>query len=99
MSEGNDKSEELRDDVQEFFKMKLESAEELDRMVNENNLVEFNEALLDVVESMLQNVKDTRREKRIYMTVGQIGEALGYKEMRQFAKEGLTRLSQGGGDE
>lgn len=80
--------------VEEVFKSDMKTAEKMRQLVETHNLEEVSEASVQVVNDMHDKVEEPHREKCLYATCYQIGNAIGNEQLVQFAAEQLQRWEQ-----
>ncbi len=84
-------SEETKNLVKEVFKSDMKTAEKMEQLVKEHDLEEVSTHSMGVVKEMHDKVDDPSREKCLYATCYQIGNAIGNGQLTQFAAEQLQR--------
>jgi len=77
--------------VKEVFKSDMKTAEKMKNLVEQHDLEEVSQASVDVVNEMHDQVGDPHREKCLYATCYQIGNAIGNQQLMEFAAEQLQR--------
>jgi DNA gyrase inhibitor GyrI len=80
--------------VEEVFKSDMKTAEKMRQLVETHDLEEVSEASVQVVNDMHDKVDEPHREKCLYATCYQIGNAIGNEQLVQFAAEQLQRWEQ-----
>lgn len=84
-------TEDTQELVKEVFKSDMKTAEKMRDLVEQHNLEEVSQESVNVVNQMHNKVNDPHREKCLYATCYQIGNAIGNQQLMQFAGEQLQR--------
>lgn len=84
-------TDETKELVKEVFKSDMKTAEKMKNLVEQHDLEEVSQASVDVVNEMHTQVNDPHREKCLYATCYQIGNAVGNQQLMEFAGEQLQR--------
>lgn len=87
-------TENTKDLVREVFKSDMKTAEKMKKLVEQQDLEEVSDASVEVVREMHDKVETPHREKCLYATCYQIGNAIGNQQLAQFAAEQLQRWEQ-----
>lgn len=77
--------------VKEVFKSDMKTAEKMRELVETHDLQEVSDASVEVVREMHDKVDNPHREKCLYATCYQIGNAIGNPQLTEFAAEQLQR--------
>lgn len=80
----DDKAVELAEDV---IRNELKAAEAMDDLVNDYSNEEINEAMEEVLGTLIENVEDPSREASIYQLIYTIGQRIGSSAMARRGKE------------
>lgn len=77
--------------TKEVFKSDMKTSEKMRELVESHDLEEVSDASVQVVRDMHDQVGDPHREKCLYATCYQIGNAIGNQQLVEFAAEQLQR--------
>lgn len=77
--------------TKEVFKSDMKTAEKMKQLVDSHDLEEVSDSAVEVVRDMHDKVDDPHREKCLYATCYQIGNAIGNQQLVEFATEQLQR--------
>lgn len=80
--------------TKEVFKSDMKTSEKMRELVESHDLEEVSESSVEVVNQMHDKVDDPHREKCLYATCYQIGNAIGNQQLMEFAAEQLQRWEQ-----
>lgn len=80
--------------VKEVFKSDMKTAEKMRKLVEEHDLKDVSQSSVGVVNEMHDKVDNPHREKCLYATCYQIGNAIGNQQLMEFAGEQLQRWEQ-----
>lgn len=87
-------TEETTDKVKEVFKSDMKTAEEMNELVTNHDNGDISESSVEVVEEMVQKIDDPVRQKCMFATCFQIGNAIGNQELSEFAGNQLKKWEQ-----
>lgn len=80
--------------VREVFKSDMKTAEKMKELVEAHDLEEVSQLSVDVVNDMHPEIEEPHREKCLFATCFQIGNAIGNEQLAEFAAEQLQRWEQ-----
>lgn len=83
----------LEEDVRDMIKYELKSAELMRDILSDYSQEEIEGTVASVVDNLMVNVEDERREQTIYIICLRMGESLNSPDMVRFAKERLERFA------
>jgi len=78
----------------EVFKSDMKTSEKMRELITNHDPEEVSQASVNVVKEMHDKVDNPHREKCLYATCYQIGNALGNKQLMEFSAEQLQRWEQ-----
>lgn len=80
--------------TKEVFKSDMKTAEKMRKLIENHDLEEVSDSSVEVVREMHDKVDSPHREKCLYATCYQIGNAIGNQQLMEFAAEQLQRWDQ-----
>lgn len=84
-------TEDTKESVRDVFKSDMKTAELMKELVEEHNLEDVSDLSVEVVNEMYDKIEEPHREKALFATCFQIGNAIGSQQLAQFAAEQLER--------
>ena len=80
--------------VKEVFKSDMKTAEKMTRLIKNHSLEDISEESVAVVNEMHDQIDEPHREKSLYATCYQIGNAIGNQQLVEFAAEQIQKMEE-----
>lgn len=88
----------LEEDIMNLMKYELKSAELMRSIITENSQEDIETNVATVVDKLIGNIEDKRREQTVYVICLRMGESLNSPEMVKFARQRLEKFADSKGE-
>lgn len=87
-------TEETEELVREVFRTDMKTAENMNELAQNHNPNDIAEASVDTVEDLVSKIQDPEREKYVYATLFQVGQAIENEQLSNSARNLLNKWVQ-----